>query len=417
MTAPFYLGLDFGTSGARAIAITGEGEISQTVSVNPLEQTPQGWREALWHLLAALNLEIRQNLQAIALNGTSGTVLLCDASGEAITEALLYNDDRGQTVLPMLRVLAPPQHLVQSATASLAKLLWFESQGLTQGANYFCHQADWLSGLLHGNFSLSDYHNALKLGYDVENLGYPSWLQQHPLFHLLPQVQTPGAGKQKILATVARRFGINPHCQICAGTTDSIAAFIASGAQEIGEAVTSLGSTLVLKLLGDRPIQDLAAGVYSHRFGHLWLVGGASNTGGAVLKHYFDDTQLQQLSATINPHQDSGLNYYPLLRPGDRFPINDPTLPPKLTPRPQDSRQFLQGLLEGIARIEAQGYQKLQALGSPPVSTVFTAGGGAKNPVWTQIRARYLRCPVLISPQPEAAYGSALLAQRGLPRA
>lgn len=108
MTAPFYLGLDFGTSGARAIAITGEGEISQTISVNPLEQTPQGWREALWHLLAALNLEIRQNLQAIALNGTSGTVLLCDASGEAITEALLYNDDRGQTVLPMLRTLAPP---------------------------------------------------------------------------------------------------------------------------------------------------------------------------------------------------------------------------------------------------------------------------------------------------------------------
>ncbi len=417
MSASFYLGLDFGTSGARAIAITDEGDISQTVSVSSLEQTPQGWRETLWHLLAALNLEIRQNLQAIALNGTSGTVLLCDTHGEAITEALLYNDDRGQTVLPMLQTLAPPQHLVQSATASLAKLLWFESQGLTQEASYFCHQADWLSGLLHGNFGLSDYHNALKLGYDVEKRRYPPWLQRHPLFNLLPQVQTPGASKQKILATVAQRFGINPHCQICAGTTDSIAAFIASGAQQIGEAVTSLGSTLVLKLLGDRPIQDLTTGVYSHRFGHLWLVGGASNTGGAVLKHYFDDTQLQQLSATINPHHDSGLNYYPLLRPGDRFPINDPTLPPKLTPRPEDPRQFLQGLLEGIARIEAQGYQKLQALGSPPVSTVFTAGGGAKNPVWTQIRARYLRCPVLISPQPEAAYGSALLAQRGLPGA
>ncbi|ANV83331.1 carbohydrate kinase [Picosynechococcus sp. PCC 7003] len=416
MTALFSLGIDFGTSGARAIAITEHREIVQTVTVHSLEQTPQGWREALWHLLAAFNREIRQNLQAIAINGTSGTVLLCDDDGKPCTEALLYNDDRGKTVLPMLQTLAPPQHLVQSATSSLAKLLWFESQDLTTPASYFLHQADWLSGLLHGNFGQSDYHNALKLGYDVENLRYPPWLQRYPLFDLLPQVQTPGGGKQNILATIAQRFGINPHCQICAGTTDSIAAFIASGASEVGEAVTSLGSTLVLKLLGDRPVQDLAAGVYSHRFGHLWLSGGASNTGGAVLKHYFDATQLQDLSVSIDPTADSGLDYYPLLKPGDRFPFNDPNLPPRLTPRPTKPRQFLQGLLEGIARIEAQGYRRLEDLGSPRVERVFTAGGGAQNPVWTKIRARYLSCPVLISPQPDAAYGTALLAQRGLLR-
>ncbi|MEB3225675.1 MAG: FGGY-family carbohydrate kinase [Synechococcus sp.] len=414
MAASFYLGLDFGTSGARAIAITENSEIVQAVTVHSLEQTPQGWQDALWDLLAELKTDIRKNLQAIAINGTSGTVLLCDAEGEPLTEALLYNDDRGQAVLPALKTFAPPQHLVQSATSSLAKLLWFASQGLTTQASYFLHQADWLSALLHGHWGLSDYHNALKLGYDVEKLAYPDWLQSHPLFPLLPQVKTPGLGKQKILATVAQRFDINPHCQICAGTTDSIAAFIASDAQRIGEAVTSLGSTLVLKLLGDRPVQDLAAGVYSHRFGNLWLIGGASNTGGAVLKHYFDAAQLQQLSANVDPTQDSGLNYYPLLKPGDRFPINDPNLAPKLTPRPAEPKQFLQGLLEGIARIESQGYRKLHDLGAPPVQRVFTAGGGAKNSTWTQIRARYLGCPVLISPQPEAAYGSALLAQRGL---
>lgn len=415
MAASFYLGLDFGTSGVRAIAITEEQKIAQTMSLDAIGQTPQAWRDALWHLLAELDSDIRQNLQAIALNGTSGTVLLCDAAGAPTTEALLYNDDRGRSVLSSLANFAPPEHLVYSATSSLAKLIWFEAQGLVNQASYFLHQTDWLSALLHGQWGLSDYHNALKLGYDVENFAYPPWLQSHALFSLLPQIETPGGGRRPILPAIAQRFEINPACQVCAGTTDSIAAFMASGVQQVGEAVTSLGSTLVLKLLSDRPVQDLETGVYSHRFGKLWLVGGASNTGGAVLKHYFDETQLQELSATIDPSQDSGLNYYPLLKPGDRFPVNDPNLQPRLTPRPADSRQFLQGLLEAIARIEAQGYRQLEALGAPSVKTVLTAGGGGKNPTWTKIRARYLGCPVDVSPQPEAAYGSAILAQGGLP--
>ena len=62
--------------------------------------------------------------------------------------------------------------------------------------------------------------------------------------------------------------------------------------------------------------------------------GGASNTGGAVLKHYFTDKQLQELSQQIDPDKPSGLDYYPLTKPGERFPVNDPNLMPRLTPRP-----------------------------------------------------------------------------------
>ena len=80
-----------------------------------------------------------------------------------------------------------------------------------------------------------------------------------------------------------------------------------------------------------------------------------------------------------------------------------------LEPRPADPRLFLQGLLEGIARIEAQGYQCLSDRGAPPVQRVYTAGGGAQNGTWTKIRARLLGVPVLTSAQSEAAYGTALL--------
>ena len=184
---------------------------------------------------------------------------------------------------------------------------------------------------------------------------------------------------------------------------------MASGANQPGEAVTSLGSTLVLKLLSDYPINDSKSGIYSHRLGNLWLAGGASNTGGAVLRHFFTDTELVNLSAQINPTISSKLEYYPLLNNGERFPINDPNLMPKLEPRPNNPTRFLHGLLESMARIEALGYKKLQELGANQLTQVYTAGGGAKNPVWSKIRQRYLTVPVTKPKYTEAAYGTALL--------
>jgi sugar (pentulose or hexulose) kinase len=56
---------------------------------------------------------------------------------------------------------------------------------------------------------------------------------------------------------------------VCAGTTDSIAAFVAAGVSQPGEAVTSLGSTLAVKLLSQQRVDDAAYGVYSHKLGEL----------------------------------------------------------------------------------------------------------------------------------------------------
>jgi sugar (pentulose or hexulose) kinase len=181
--------------------------------------------------------------------------------------------------------------------------------------------------------------------------------------------------------------------------------------------VTSLGSTLVLKVLGERPISAPQFGVYSHRFGDLWLVGGASNSGGAVLRRFFEDEQLRGLSAGMDPERETGLDYYPLPAAGERFPVNDPALAPRLSPRPADDRVFVQGLLEGIARIEAQGYGLLRDLGAPQVRRVLTVGGGASNPVWTRIRQRLLGVPVVPAAHQEAAFGAARLALWGPPPA
>jgi sugar (pentulose or hexulose) kinase len=180
-----------------------------------------------------------------------------------------------------------------------------------------------------------------------------------------------------------------------------------------GEAVTSLGSTLVLKLLSDTRVESSEHGVYSHWFGSRWLAGGASNAGGAVLRQFFDDRTLATLSARIDPTIASPLDFLPLPKPGERFPLNDPALAPRLTPRPPDDAEFLHGLLEGLARIEARGYGLLAELGAAPLRRVETAGGGASNPAWIRIRARLLGVPVTRAAHTEAAYGAARLARDG----
>jgi xylulokinase len=418
-----YLGIDFGTSGARAIVINGNRQIQAQTSIKFAASIAEHdltayWRTTLFQLITELPADVRSRIWAIAINGTSSTVLICDHQGQPIAPPLLYNDARGATMLEQIKAIAPPNHTVISATSSLAKLLWFAevrkqtALPLPRPAPYFLHQADWLSFLLHGKLGISDYHNALKLGYDVSELCYPNWLQNLQTPFQLPTIVAPGTPIAPIQANLAAQFGIPSDCLICAGTTDSIAAFLASGATAPGEAVTSLGSTLVLKLLSETRVDDARYGIYSHRLGNLWLVGGASNTGGAVLQQFFTTEELQSLSQQIQPDRPSPLNYYPLPKPGERFPINDPTLSPCLEPRPDNSVEFLHGLLESIARIEAEGYKRLQELGATALSQVYTAGGGAKNAAWTSIRSRHLQVPVSASAQTEAAYGTAVLAIR-----
>jgi sugar (pentulose or hexulose) kinase len=412
---PYFLGLDFGTSGARACVIDADKAVvwqQHFAYSTPAVQTPLNWRTALHSLLNALPKPLATQLHGIAIDGTSGTVLLCDNQLEPVSPALLYNDNRAQAQAAQLKAIAPKGHTVCTATSGLAKFLWLTQQNNHEQAVYFLHQADWLTALLSGQAGVSDYHNALKTGYDVENLCWPDWLMALPHSHLLPHVVAPGEAIGNIQADIAAHFGINPHCKIHAGTTDSIAAFIATGVDELGVGVTSLGTTLVLKQLCEHRIEAPEYGIYSHRYGDKWLVGGASNAGAGMLRHYFDDAQLATLSAQIDPQQDSPLDYYPLPKTGERFPINDAQLLPRLTPRPSDDVEFLHGLLQGLARIETAGYAKIAELGAPTTHRVVTNGGGAKNLVWQAMRSRLMGVSVEVSAYSEAAYGAALLASQ-----
>jgi len=487
------LGVDVGTSAVRVAAVDGVGRLLALAraplppcegSGAEMQQRAQDW----WGpFTQAIRTAVRDQqaqaaggpIHAIAIAATSGSVLLCDSRAQPLAPALLYADSRALAEAARIDALAPATSPARGASSGLAHALWLWQQhrGHHPGPLRLYHQADWLAAQLLEDADsarhASDWHNALKTGFDPMDLSWPAWLQGLGLpAEALPQVHAPGTVLGRVAAARAEELGLPGDCRVLAGSTDSNAATLAalldfrrphltrihrapthlhrrrdlpaSGFRRTphcrslmsGDAVTSLGTTLVLKIMADRPVVSPSHGVYSHRLqlpgqhSPLWLTGGASNSGLGVLAGRIDPEHINarslelvaRLRAGPRPMLDSGLDYRPLTRCGERFPEVNPGLKPVLTPIPADPVQFLHGVFAALAQIEAAGYQRLQELGAPSVLHLLSVGSGAANPALTQLRqaalaARFAQPPALLKPlHQEAAVGMARLAWCALTR-
>jgi sugar (pentulose or hexulose) kinase len=424
--AALVLGIDIGTGGVRVCAVDANGAIQGSASValppprqngGAIDQEPELW----WQAAAAAIRKLGETIDLggvarIAVDGTSGTLLLIDEAGKPRSPGLMYNDARAADEAARITHIAPPESGAHGRSSALAKFLHLWGRHGVKGVRHAVHQADWIAGRLAGHHGVSDENNALKLGYDPVARTWPEWLARLGVpYELLPKVLVPGTVFAGIDPDVAGALGLPPSARIAAGTTDGVASFVATRAKEAGDAVTSLGTTLVVKQLAAQPIFAPDQGVYSHRLGDRWLTGGASNSGGAALLMHFSAEQMERLTPRLKPDQPTGLDYYPLPKPGERFPVADPNLPVRISPRPADDSVFLQGLFEGIASVEALAFRELARLGAPPLRRVISIGGGARNPAWTAIRHRIIGVPVNVAEQTEASYGTALLALHGGP--
>ena len=423
-----YLGIDLGTTGCRTAVVDDNGKVLSSASqVMPMPeeidgrpaQNPLEWwtavRKCLSRQAAALHSLGREfgEISSLAVDGTSGTILLADSNLDPVTPGYMYNSAGFEREVAKIAESAPEGSIVRGNSSALARLLFLQACDGADRARHALHQADWVAGMLSDRIGISDENNVLKLGYDLCANTWPNWLPETGVrMKLLPQVVPAGARAGLVSGKIASEFGFSRETRVIAGTTDSVAAFIAAGARQVGESVTSLGTTLAVKLLSDRPVSDAVRGIYSHRIFGMWLAGGASNSGGGVLEKHFSRDQMTKLEALIDPEVETGLDYYPLVRSGERFPFANPSLPPRLAPRPKNDAVFFQGILEGIARIEKAGYDALAELGAPKVSTILTTGGGACNCKWTEIRRRIIGCKIA-SASADAAVGSALIAKAG----
>ena len=98
-----WLGFDLGTQSVRAVAVSETGHVLGQSS-QPLtsrrdgfrhEQDPEDWWRAVVCACRAVLADAPTSaIRGLAVAGTSGTILLCDRSGNALTSGLMYDDAR-----------------------------------------------------------------------------------------------------------------------------------------------------------------------------------------------------------------------------------------------------------------------------------------------------------------------------------
>ena len=335
------IGLDLGTSGARAVIASAGGDVLATSHAD-LEAVDEvmysgssafaereGWHkqdpEAWWSSAKkAIGDALRQaggthavatSLRAICVDGTSGTVVGVDHVGNATTPALMYNDCCAEAEARELDKLADGYGGESEATGSLrssgargpgdrrlaqgtrgpritasfgiAKMRWIQRHfpKAFAATRVFAHQADFITTRLTGRVGTTDFSNALKSGFDLTAGSWAGWIDQQPeLRSRLPRVVAPGDKLGVVSEVVAEEIGLPPGLAVIAGVTDGTAAFLASGASRVGEGNTTLGTTLVFKRLADRYVDDPDGVLYCHKLpGGFSPPGRASLPGGALL--------------------------------------------------------------------------------------------------------------------------------------
>ncbi len=406
---PLVLGIDLGTSGVRIAIINIQKKILFTSSKTYSRglNLSEDWVNSLRVLIKEIPKDLKEKLVSCSVAGTSGTLLACKKNGDPIGEALPYFLSFKE-YKNKIEKLFTKESLGSSISGSVARALrlleLYGDQILLR------HQADWISGWLINNWEYGEEGNNIRMGWEISKNSWPENFKNLHWLNCLPKVIPSGQIMGNICFKKANELSLPKSLQIIAGTTDSNAGVLATFPNK-NDGITILGSTIVIKKFVNKPC--MGRGISNHKLLGNWLSGGASNTGSAILLDFFNLEYIEELSKQINPNKTTGLNLLPFSSKGERFPIDDPNLKPKLEPRPVSDSLYLHALFEGLAKIEAKGWQKLNELGVDLPQQIITIGGGAKNIAWKKIREREIGIPIKICNRPPAA-GVATIALQGL---
>jgi D-ribulokinase len=424
-----WLGLDLGTQSVRAMVVSDTGETLAAGSRKLTsrrngprhEQDPEEWWRAISAssraALAALPASL--TIHGVAVDGTSGTILLVDGGGRPLTLGLMYDDTRAVEETKRANeagaaVWATLGYNRMQAPWGLPKLLWLLGQhrGLAAGTR-LAHQTDFINRRLVGSEVATDTSNALKTGVDLINERWPRevFAALGVPGEILPAVVRAGTALGVVTTEAATQTGIPQGTPVIAGMTDGCAAQMGAGALSVGSWNSVLGTTLVLKGVTPDLIKDPAGVVYSHRSPDgNWLPGGASSAGAGVISKHFPERDLEALGTQAAAREPASVVTYPLHGRGERFPFIAPEAEGFTLGQPVDEIDQYAALLQGVAFIERLCFDYLDMLGAPVGGPFVLTGGGAKSRYWCQLRADVLGSPVTLPENAEAALGMAVLA-------
>lgn len=435
-----FAGIDVGTQGVRGIAVSEDGDVLASGSVayasvnlskieGYREQSADDWWDATLKVLEKLGTELSEknlHVDALSVDGTSGTIIGLKKDFTPACNALMYNDTRGDFI-PAGNISAgnTAGNTTTGVYKALGRITWCREN--VDDAAYYIHQADYINGKLTGEYLITDWSNALKSGYDLKADCWTADAKKTWSGLTIPKVVAPGtligtcnfAGTKFTAANVGGSAGSVTSanaggsawykafdgCKVVAGASDGYMSAVSTCAVNPGEWASIIGTTLVLKGVTEKYIDDPSGVVYCHKSPKgYWMPGGASNVGGRCLNEWFDENDFARLDKEASGRKATGKLVYPLLVPGERYPFVNPTF------AGFGEHDDYRAVLEGVGYVEKLCFEGLKKLGCEVGDTVYTTGGAAKSDVWLQIRADILNKTLKVPAVTDAAIGGAMLA-------
>ncbi|MEM6728932.1 MAG: FGGY family carbohydrate kinase, partial [Pseudomonadota bacterium] len=171
------LGIDLGTSGVRTAVLGEDGAVLSSAraphtarATGPIDA--RDWWDSVAACIRAQVSELGllgfsgTDISRIAVDGTSGSMVLTDASLAPVGPALMYNSKGFTGEAARIAALCPAaDHIAQGSNSALARALRLLGQAERTPA-HLLHQADFIAAKLIGRGGRSDVNNALKTGFD-----------------------------------------------------------------------------------------------------------------------------------------------------------------------------------------------------------------------------------------------------------
>ncbi|BBH23609.1 carbohydrate kinase [Paenibacillus baekrokdamisoli] len=387
------------------------------------EQDPVQW----WHILTGLLKQLADQLagsatlgqiKAISVTSTSGTVIPMDRFNEPLHPALMYNDSRSS-----VEAIACSEASAQDPTSpsvsfhssyGLPKILWFMRRypDAASRIGRWCHAGDYILGKLSGVWGVTDYTNALKTGYDLQEERWPAYITGRLSVPSawLPEVAAPGTFLGPLPAFVAACTGMPEGTPVMLGMTDGCASQVASGAAAPGDWSTTIGTTLVVKGVTRARVLDPLERLYNHKHPQgFWMPGGASNTGAAWITRDYAGYDLDALDSAVARMIPTPWLSYPLMQTGERFPFLCANAR-GFDPTEVSAESLYAARMEGVAFMERMSYDMIEQLSGEAPARIFTAGGASRSASWLQIRSDVLQKPIVKMKYADGAVGAAIIA-------
>jgi xylulokinase len=442
MGSPALVGLDVGTTGVKALALSPEGEVLATATrgyelstPRPgwAEQDPEDWLRASESALA--EVAAGREVAGIGLSGQMHGLVVLDEAGGVIRPAILWNDQRTAAECAEIEARIGLARLIE-LTGNRAlpgftapKLLWLrrhEPDAYARIARVLLPK-DYVRLRLTGEWAIdaSDASGTLLL--DVARRDWcaevvdalelpPAWLP--------PVLESPAAagavvpGAAGPTGSTAASNSLLQGTPVAAGAGDQPAAAVGVGAIRPGTLSVVLGTSGVVLAPLPAYAHDPEARVHAfcHALPGTWQAMGVMLSAAGSLQWLHDavarDVPFDRLVAEAEAWEPGaeGLVFLPYLA-GERTPHADPDARGAFVGLElrHDRGALVRAVLEGVAFGLADSLDLLHALGVE-AATARVSGGGARSRLWLEIVASVLGVPLELTESEEgSALGAALL--------